>query len=72
MLGVILFITIPILIMIIIGIVSIKNGLKNGFSKSIGDSDDMFEHGINPANGLPTVNGVDTQGNLSGSDFNQW
>ena len=70
MLGIIIFISAPIVIMIIIGIFSIRDGLKNGFPKSTDDDDDMFKTGINPANGLPTTGGIDTRGNLSGSDFN--
>ena len=43
MLGLIIFISVPIVIMIIIGILGIRDGLKNGFPKSSGDDDDMFE-----------------------------
>lgn len=43
MLVVLLFITIPILLMIVIGILGIRDGLKNGFPKSSSDSDDGFD-----------------------------
>ncbi len=72
MIGSILFITIPILVLVIIGILSIKNSSKSTKNNSTFEDNDNTEHGVNPANGLPTINGIDTYGNPSGSDFNDF
>ena len=32
----------------------------------------MFKHGVNGANGLPTINGIDIHGNPNGANFNHW
>ena len=53
--------------MIIIGIFGIRDGLKNGFPKSTGGWED--EYGVNPANGLPMIDGtIDVCGNPLGAD----
>ncbi len=69
MLEIIIFISAPIVILLIIGIFGIRDGLKNGFPKST-SGDDMFEgHGVNPATGLPMRGNIDSAGNPSGSNW---
>ena len=68
----VVFIGIPIFLSSIVLILGIRDGLKNGFPKHTGGGND---YGINPATGLPMMNGIDIDGNPSGtggSHFNDW